>query len=331
VKVIPLRTILDEQEKDNKHPLKTVAQKPGLGPDSDQARWAIREIKAFLDSYRKWIHSLVLFGSYALGRAGSHSDVDFLVLLKKGEKARRIRRILFDFKLSLKRDIENKDPVEIQIVDFDEKGIEHVFELSTPLAHAARHGVVIRDDGWFKTLLSRPYPKWPTKEAAVVAFTRWIVWMYYRSAVDLKREMSADHGPEGLCTQNGKCMGHFSGDLLARVISRMLYVTLPESDLLPLCKPEAVKMAVEVYGKSSWRPVALAMNVLRKDRAITYHEFQVMMPFARRLFRECMRICGPKDGRVIEALRREADMCKRLRDGKKLNRSGQTDFTQTHL
>jgi hypothetical protein len=57
----------------------------------------------------------------------------------------------------------------------------------------------------------------------------------------------------------------------------------------------------------------------------------VMMPFARRLFRECMRICGPKDGRVIEALRREADMCKRLRDGKKLNRSGQTDFTQTHL
>jgi len=273
----------------------------------------------------------VLFGSYAFGRAGSHSDVDFLVLLKKGEKARRIRRILFDFKLSLKRDIENKDPVEIQIVDFDEKGIEHVFELSTPLAHAARHGVVIRDDGWFKTLLSRPYPKWPTKEAAVVAFTRWIVWMYYRSAVDLKREMLADHGPEGLCTQNGKCMGHFSGDLLARVISRMLYVTLPERGLLPLCKPEAVKMAVEVYGKSSWRSVALAMNVLRKDRAITYHEFQVMMPFARRLFRECMRICGPKDGRVIEALRREADMCKRLRDGKKLNRSGQTDFTQTHL
>ncbi len=289
-----------------------IGQKPGLGPDSDQARWAIREIKAFLDSYREWIHSLVMFGSYALGKAGCHSDVDFLVLLKAGEKVRRIRRILFDFKLSLGNYNESQAPVEIQIVDFDEKGIEHVFELSTPLAHAARHGVVIQDDGWFKTLLSRPYPRWPTKEGAVVAFTRWIVWMYYRCAINLKREMLADHGPEGLCTQNGKCMGHFSGDILARVISRMLYVTLPERGFLPLCKPEAVKMTVEVYGKSSWRSVALAMNVLRKDRAITYHEFQVMMPFARRLFRECMRICGPKNRRVIEALQREADMCKRL-------------------
>ncbi len=253
-----------------------------------------------------------MFGSYALGKAGCHSDVDFLVLLKAGEKVRRIRRILFDFKLSLGNYNESQAPVEIQIVDFDEKGIEHVFEFSTPLAHAARHGVVIRDDGWFKTLLSRPYPKWPTKEGAVVAFTRWIVWMYYRCAINLKREMLADHGPEGLCTQNGKCMGHFSGDILARLISRMLYVTLPERGFLPLCKPEAVKMTVEVYGKSSWRSVALAMNVLRKDRAITYHEFQVMMPFARRLFRECMRICGPKNRRVIEALQREADMCKRL-------------------
>jgi len=108
-------------------------------------------------------------------------------------------------------------------------------------------------------------------------------------------------------------MGHFSGDILARLISRMLYVTLPERGYLPLCKPEAVKMAVEVYGKSSWRSVALAMNVLRKDRAITYHEFQVMMPFARRLFRECMRICEPKNPRVIEALQREADIFKRFK------------------
>lgn len=303
---------MDQHGLSNNHSPNPIGLKPGLGPDSDQARWAIRETKAFLDSYREWIHSLVMFGSYALGKAGCHSDVDFLVLLKAGEKVRRIRRILFDFKLSLGNYNESQAPVEIQIVDFDEKGIEHVFELSTPLAHAARHGVVIRDDGWFKTLLSRPYPRWPIKEGAVVAFTRWIVWMYYRCAINLKREMLADHGPEGLCTQNGKCMGHFSGDILARVISRMLYVTLPERGFLPLCKPEAVKMAVEVYGKSSWRSVALAMNVLRKDRAITYHEFQVMMPFARRLFRECMRICGPKNRRVIEALQREADMCKRL-------------------
>ena len=289
-----------------------VDQKTGLGPDSDQARWAIREIKCFLESYRKWVHSLVMFGSYALEQAGRHSDVDFLVLLKKGEKARTIRSILFDFKLCLESDNKSKAPVAIQIVDFDEKGIEHVFELSTPLAHAARHGVVIWDDGWFKTLLRRPYPKWPAKEGALEAFTRWIVWQYYRCAVDLKREMLADHGPDGLCTQNRKCMGHFSGDLLARVISRMLYVTLPERGLLPLCKPEAIAMALDVYGRRAWRPVALAMNVLRKDRAITYREFQVMFPFAKKLFGECMRICGPRNPKVVESLRRNAKMYKRL-------------------
>jgi len=292
--------------------LKTVAQDMGLGPESEQARWAIREMKAFLDSFRPSIHSLVLFGSYALGNATRHSDIDFLVLLQPGKETRRLRRILFDFKMSLGNDDKDEAPVAIQIVDFDEQGIEKIFELSTPLAHAARHGVIIQDDGWFKRLLLRPYPKWPTKDAAVVAFTRWIVWMYYRCAIDLKREMSADHGMEGICTRNGKCMGHFSGDILARVISRMLYVTLPERGLLPLGKSETARMAVEAYGPNARRPVKLAIHVLRDDRAISFEEFQVMMPFARRLFRECLRICGPKDGRVIKILRDQANIYRRL-------------------
>ncbi len=94
----------------NNKPLAGVAQKTGLGPDSDQARWAIREIKAFLYSYRKWVHSLVMFGSYALWQAGRHSDVDFLVLLKKGEQVRKIKRILFYFKLN---DRSNRESNEI--------------------------------------------------------------------------------------------------------------------------------------------------------------------------------------------------------------------------
>ncbi len=284
----------------------------GLGPESEQARWAIREMKAFLDSFRQSIHSLVLFGSYALGNATRHSDIDFLALLKPGEETRRLRRILFDFKMCLGNEGKSEAPVSIQLVDFDEEGIEQIFELSTPLAHAARHGVIIQDDGWFKRLLLRPYPKWPTKNAAVAAFTQWIVWMYYRCAIDLKREMSADHGTEGICTRNGKCMGHFSGDILARVISRMLYVTLPERGLLPLGKSETVRMAVEAYGPSARRPVDLAIHVLKGDRAISFEEFQVMMPFARGLFRECLRICGPKDGRVIKILRDQADIYRRL-------------------
>jgi len=298
----------------NNRPIERGALKIGLGPDSNQARWAIREIKAFLYPHRKLIHSLILFGSYALGQARRHSDIDFLVLLKKGEQVRKIKRFLFDFKLSNRIKEQNRDPVEIQIVSFDQKQIEYLFELSTPLVHAAGHGVVIWDDGWFRTLFSRPYPKWPTREGSVMAFTRWIVWMYYRCALDLKREMLSDHGPGGLCKQSGKCVGHFSGDILARVISRMLYVTLPERGFLPLSKPEAVKMALKAYGRSACRPVTLAMNVLRKERGISYHEFQVLFPFARRLFRECVMICDPKNPKVIDAIRFHANMYKRSRN-----------------
>lgn len=172
-----------------------------LGPNSPQDRWAVREIKAILDSYGRSIHSLVLFGSYAMGNATPRSDIDFLVLLKAGEEARRLRKILFDFKMALGNESRGELPVEIQIVDLDEQEIEQIFELSTPLAHALRHAVIIRDDGWFQQLLLRPYPGWPARKAAVMAFTRWIVCQYYRCAIDLKREIRKDHGPQGICTR----------------------------------------------------------------------------------------------------------------------------------
>jgi hypothetical protein len=86
---------------------------------------------------------------------------------------------------------------------------------------------------------------------------------------------------------------------------------MTERGFLPLTKPEAVKMALEAYGRNAWRPVALAMNVLRKERGISYHEFNVLFPFARRLFRECVRICGPRNPKVIDAMRFSAGLYKR--------------------
>ena len=284
-----------------------------LGPDSAQARWAIQETKAFLDPYRKLIHSLILIGSYAMGHARKGSDVDFLVLTRSGEKASRLSRILFDWQLSLQSHQEKKNPVKLQITYFDEKRIEHLFEVSSPLAHSATHGEVIRDDGWFKTLLSRPYPKWPTKEGSIEAFTRWIVWQYYYSIVDLKRDISRHHGPNGLCTETGRCLGHLSGDILARVISRMLYVTLPARGFRPLSKLEASAIAVQTYGRTAWRPIILAMSILRKERLMYYREYRVISPFARSLFGECLRICGPRHPKVLEALKHNAEMYRAMR------------------
>lgn len=74
--------------------------------------------------------------------------------------------------------------------------------------------------GFFKCLIT---PK------AEEAFVRWIIGLYYHCAVDLKREILRDHRPGGICTGTDGCIGHFIGDILTRVISRMLYVTLPDA------------------------------------------------------------------------------------------------------
>ena len=274
--------------------------KKRFGPESNQAIWASREIEAMLVPYRRWIHSLVLFGSYAQSQANQYSDIDFLVLIKKGEQLQKLHKTFFDIRYRY-RGKSNK-LVEIQTVFFDEKAIRELFELSSPLAHAFRHGVVLLDDGWLKTLLSQPFPEWPTKQAALKAFTSSILWLYRLYVEQLKRKILSDHGPVGLCTQRGRCMGHYDGDLLARVISRMLYVTLPERGLLPLGKSDVVRMTVESYGTSAWRPVCLAYNILRKDRTLRFHEFQVLMPFAENLFRECIQICGPEHPEIVKAL-----------------------------
>jgi len=247
-------------------------------------------------------HSLILFGSYGLGHAGKHSDLDFLVLLKDSDKAKRLSFILHDYESHIRNGIR---PVQIQIVDLTEKQIEFLFRVSSPLVHSARVGVVIRDDGYFRALLSKAYPKWPTKEYAVEAFARWIVWQYFESAVRLRREIKKDHGPEGWCTRHGSCLGHLSGDILARVISRMLYVTLPERGFMPLSKFQARQMAAESYGKEYLRAILISMAVLRKERGISFREFQLLYPFAKKLFRECLRICR-KDPRVLDALKRNA-------------------------
>jgi predicted nucleotidyltransferase len=286
----------------------TDGQRLNFGPDSPPALQAMGKVKAFLDPYRRWIHSLVLFGSYALGRAERGSDIDLLVILRNGRMTREIKNRLFHVAFDLSGPRENTDGIEIQVVPFDEKEIDHLFRLSTPLAHAIREGLIIWDNGFFHSLLAKRYSKWPTREAAEEALIRWIIGHYYLCAVDLKHEIQRDHGPGGMCSERERCVGHFKGDILARVISRMLYVTLPEKGMLPLTKRELRAMSAKTYGKDSEKAVMLALQVLREGRPIDDKEFRVMFPFARRLFRECMRICGRTNPRVIQALRTNAEI-----------------------
>lgn len=275
----------------------------GWGPDSPQCLAALQEVRLFLDPYRRSIHSLVLFGSFAQGRAGKDSDVDLLVVLKKGRLARKSSFRAFHFQTEMAVRGDKPDEAEIQLVDFDEDQLVEAFGLSTPLAHAFRHGVTVWDDGYFHSLLLRSFPRWPTREAAVQAFTRWILSQFLHSAIHLKREIRRDHLPEGICSREEGCIGHFSGDILARVISRMLYVTLPERGMLPLGKADLPDMVGQAYGKIDEEVTNLALEVLRKDRAITADEFRQLLPFAKRLFKECIHICGHENPEVMKTLK----------------------------
>jgi predicted nucleotidyltransferase len=283
-------------------------KKDGWGPDSPHCSKALQEARLFLDADRRSIHSLVLFGSFAQARAVKDSDVDLLVVFKKGRRTRKFSCRAFHLLLQMEDRRDEPDEARIQLVDFDEDQLEEAFRLSTPLAHAFRHGVIIWDDGYFHSLLLRCFPRWPTREAAVQAFTQWIVFQYFHSTIDLSREIRRDHLPEGICSGEEGCIGHFSGDILARVISRMLYVTLPERGMLPLGKTDLSAMTREAYGKIDEEVTNLALDVLKKDRAITGDEFQQLLPFAKRLFKECVCICGPNNPAVTKSLKAHASL-----------------------
>jgi hypothetical protein len=108
-------------------------------------------------------------------------------------------------------------------------------------------------------------------------------------------KFNLDHGPGGICDEGKECKGHFKGDIPARVISRMLYVTLPELGLLPLTKHDLKEIAVEVYGRDSEKQIALALQVLREDRAIDETEFHILFPLPEE---------GFPDEEILSALRR---------------------------
>jgi predicted nucleotidyltransferase len=150
-----------------------------MGPDSPYCSRALQEVRLSLDPYRRSIHSLVLFGSFDQGRAGKDSDADLLMVFKKGRLAHEASFRAFHLLLQMEDRWDEPDEAHIQLVDFDEDQLEGALRLSTPLAHAFRHGVIIWDDGYFHSLLLRCFARWPTREAAVQAFTQWIVFQYF--------------------------------------------------------------------------------------------------------------------------------------------------------
>ncbi|MDP2950441.1 MAG: nucleotidyltransferase domain-containing protein [Chloroflexota bacterium] len=106
--------------------------------------FADRVRRAFGDA----VHSIVLYGSVAKKTAGSHSDIDILVLTEDGEA---LLDRLVDISESL--DFENNYDTFLVVTSFTP---ERLMELSVgrfPIAdHVLREGIVLYDDGTFERI-----------------------------------------------------------------------------------------------------------------------------------------------------------------------------------
>ena len=258
----------------------------------------IKQVLSFLEEHREKIHSVILVGSTVFGFDEEGSDIDIVVICKE-DNYEEVSNILH------KRMMGEEFKVQYSI--YKPTHVERIFTIGSPFANSIRNGVVLKDDGYLKGLLTnKEFPLKPTQEYYLEALKDIVGLRYYFPIIDIERQIREDHGPEGICTKTGKCQGHAPGDILATGIFRMLYITLSHRGYMPLSKTDVTKYAGEIYGKKTSDVLNKCIELLRQDRwGVTVEEYRLLKPFAVKLFRECLRVVD---------LRNNRDMLKELRD-----------------
>lgn len=260
----------------------------------------IKQVLSFLEEHREKIHSVILIGSTVFGFDEEGSDIDIVVICKK-DHYEEVSNILH------KRMMGEEFKVQYSICN--PTHVERIFTIGSPFANSIRNGVVLKDDGYLKGLLTnKEFPLRPTREYYLEALKDIVGLRYYFPIIDIEQEIKEDHGPEGICIKIGKCQGHAPGDILATGIFRMLYITLPYRGYAPLSKADVLRFAGEIYGKQGIDVLDKCVELLRKDRwRVTVEEYRLLKPFAVKLFRECLRIVDSgKNGDMLKELKDSA-------------------------
>ena len=252
-----------------------------------------KQILATLAPYLDGVHSVVLIGSWAHGEQEEGSDVDVVVICKQ-EAYKRVSQAIWNLRMST---IDEQPHFAYDVCD--QKRIREPFTLGSPYANAIRHGLVLIDDGFFRLLVHNPeYPLSPGMAYYAHAFREFILPRFLDFVIRLDRQIREDHGPGGICAE-GECLSHTEGDILAMLISRMLYITLPSRGYLPLSKKQLVDYSLKVYGAGIRAPLTKAVEIVREDRAIDYDEYRVLRPVARKLLREVVSLLDKQTCRQI--------------------------------
>ena len=253
---------------------------------------------SFLQCCRASIHTIAVVGSAAHGSNGRGSDVDIVIVCKKG-RVEMVQSAVCERELNQALSGTADRVLEFTVIGPGET--EKLFRLASPFAFALCRGLVLADDGYLGSLAGR-YPLVPGRTYALTALYQSIMVPYYGSFRSLQRNAQGlTCSPECCRDRRSACEGIASADVPVSVIMRMLYVTLPLRGCMPLAKEDVITFSRRVYGVESAAAVQRAVSLSRsEEKRIYYTEYQQFKRLAGMLYREILGLVGT--GRAVSRM-----------------------------
>ena len=152
----------------------------------------IRSCLSFLSQRRRDIHSIVLVGSAAYGADVNGSDIDVVVICgDRGHEA--VLEIVCERELAESLQGEQERKYEYTVLSASQA--EEQFRMASPFAQSIRHGVVLADDGYLRSLFNAGHPQRPGRQYVMTALSDTITVQYYGSLEALKKRGKSAAAP----------------------------------------------------------------------------------------------------------------------------------------
>lgn len=269
----------------------------------DTKREIERELE-FLEPLLKDLHSMVIIGSSAYGINEDTSDIDIVIIARKDDYE-RVRDMIFEHEIDLSL---NGDRKKKEFIVLGPEYTEEMFRLSTPFSFSIRYGVILKDDGYLRSLFKRYHPDLPERSYYFKAFYEYIAVQYYGSLTNLEKTIKGKGCSRECCSRKADCNGLDNAEMFLKVILRMLYITLPAKGYIPLTKKDLVQYVRNLYSSEWASGIEEVVSLSRTSpQTLYYDQYMKLKPIATGLFRETIDILGKK-AEVIKVLRDAASM-----------------------
>jgi hypothetical protein len=228
--------------------------------------------------------------AYDIQEEGSDIDV---VIICKDSGFDSFREFLFD--RELEGHGKSRSGIKFEFTVLDKANAERYFRMASPFAYAMRCGVILNDDGYFRSLMGRDYPIFPGRVYCVSALYENISVQYYGAIDKIEKDIKQNDCSHDCCTERKSCNGRCEAEVLAKTIMRMLYVTLSSRGYVPLSKKDVTEYAYEVYGGNVSEPLHMVVEIMRRDlENIYYSDYKLLKSLAAHLFGEILSTVGLK-------------------------------------